>query len=440
MTREEQEQMILENVPKVYEAGRGSIKNEVANALKGSASGEVVALKDVSPLEHGLGVRVSSKNLANIYGFSTNSINNVNDTRVLSNERGTTISTTDSANSVEVIQTKSPDASNTTSFENGYFCIGIHNNFQDGDIVTISFDVEIKNNPLNATEIAVLTNGVSAEILELKNGRCSVTYTWKNYKDRKYIEVRNSGCSAIFSNFQLELGTTATAYTPFVPDVGAVKVKAMGKNLADIYAFSAHGMIPLSLTNPYGTTISTTEPSDSIEIIQSQTGHTNVTSFMNGYFCIGFRNHFKDGDKITLSFDLEIKENPLNAKVWKFFMNGTSGRQDVSITSGRVSVVIEWSDKDDGKPYVEIRNSGCSCVISNIQLEVGNATEYEPYIEPVEYAVNADGTVEGVKSIYPATTLTTDTVGALIEVDYNRDINKAFEELRKVILSLGGIL
>jgi hypothetical protein len=73
------------------------------------------------------------------------------------------------------------------------------------------------------------------------------------------------------------------------------------------------------------------------------------------------------------------------------------------------------------------------------KLEQGTtATEYEPYIEPVEYVVSADGTVEGVKSIYPATTLTTDTVGALIEVDYNRDINKAFAELQQAIISLGG--
>ena len=59
MEFKEQIQRILENVPKVYEAGSSSIKNEVSNALKGSASGEVVALKDVSPLEHNLKVKIS---------------------------------------------------------------------------------------------------------------------------------------------------------------------------------------------------------------------------------------------------------------------------------------------------------------------------------------------------------------------------------------------
>ncbi|MBR0443733.1 MAG: hypothetical protein IIX15_05270 [Clostridia bacterium] len=74
-----------------------------------------------------------------------------------------------------------------------------------------------------------------------------------------------------------------------------------------------------------------------------------------------------------------------------------------------------------------------------LQLELGTtATAYEPYIEPTEYTPNADGTVDGVTSLYPTTTLMTDTEGAVIDVEYNRDINKAFDELKQAIISLGG--
>ena len=74
-----------------------------------------------------------------------------------------------------------------------------------------------------------------------------------------------------------------------------------------------------------------------------------------------------------------------------------------------------------------------------LQLELGsNATEYEPYIQPTEYTPDADGVVLGVTSLYPTTTLMTDTDGALIDATYNRDINKAFEEIKNAILSLGG--
>lgn len=88
------------------------------------------------------------------------------------------------------------------------------------------------------------------------------------------------------------------------------------------------------------------------------------------------------------------------------------------------------------------------------QIEKGTtATAYTPYIEDVSavtltregentdattYTVNTDSTVSGVTSLYPYTTLMTDTPGALIECEYNRDINKAFEEITQAIISMGG--
>lgn len=73
------------------------------------------------------------------------------------------------------------------------------------------------------------------------------------------------------------------------------------------------------------------------------------------------------------------------------------------------------------------------------QVEHGTVkTAFEPYIEPIEYTPNVDGTVDGVKSLYPTTTLLTDTAGVIIEAEYNRDINKAFAEITQVLTSLGG--
>ena len=55
-----------------------------------------------------------------------------------------------------------------------------------------------------------------------------------------------------------------------------------------------------------------------------------------------------------------------------------------------------------------------------------------------EYTPTADGTVNGVTSLYPCTKLSTDMKDIVIECAYNRDINKAFEELQRAIISLGG--
>ncbi len=76
------------------------------------------------------------------------------------------------------------------------------------------------------------------------------------------------------------------------------------------------------------------------------------------------------------------------------------------------------------------------------QLEVGpTATEYEPYKEPISCSKpKSEGTVEGVTSLYPATTLMTDTEGVTITAEYNRDLNKAFAELTQAIITIGGTL
>lgn len=78
---------------------------------------------------------------------------------------------------------------------------------------------------------------------------------------------------------------------------------------------------------------------------------------------------------------------------------------------------------------------------ANIQIELGDiATEYTQYVPDLtavkviksnasgeavaEYTPTADGTVNGVSSLYPNTTLMTDTDGVLINCKYNKDINK----------------
>ena len=76
-------------------------------------------------------------------------------------------------------------------------------------------------------------------------------------------------------------------------------------------------------------------------------------------------------------------------------------------------------------------------VLNSLQIEMGDtATEYEPYVEPITYPVNSDGTVDGVKSIYPTTVLFTNSEGATIEAEYNKDINKTLGDLETL---LGGI-
>ena len=76
--------------------------------------------------------------------------------------------------------------------------------------------------------------------------------------------------------------------------------------------------------------------------------------------------------------------------------------------------------------------------IALVQIEEGEvATEYEPY-QAQTYTAHADGTVEGVKSIYPSMSFSTDTEGVNISVNYYKDIDKVFENLVTNIALTGG--
>ena len=71
-------------------------------------------------------------------------------------------------------------------------------------------------------------------------------------------------------------------------------------------------------------------------------------------------------------------------------------------------------------------------LITQIQIEVGTqATPIEEHKEPTE-GVNFEN--KGT------TTLISDVPGANIEITYNRDVNKAFVELKQAIINLGGTI
>lgn len=69
-------------------------------------------------------------------------------------------------------------------------------------------------------------------------------------------------------------------------------------------------------------------------------------------------------------------------------------------------------------------------VLPTCQLEVGSiATDFKPF-NGKTYTPNADGTVN-IVSISPIMTLFTDTAGAIIDVEYNQDTNKAMAEIKE---------
>lgn len=84
------------------------------------------------------------------------------------------------------------------------------------------------------------------------------------------------------------------------------------------------------------------------------------------------------------------------------------------------------------------RSSEDKVVTMYPQLEVSETpTEYEQYLEIFELQPDSKGKLSFTTN-FPSSTIFTDTDNVVVNAKYQRDINKAFEELQNAIISLGG--
>ena len=360
-------------------------KPSVANALKGTASGEAIAITDASPIEHEMGVKVRGKNLLS------------------SDIWGEDVFEKQEDGSYKSITKISTDGT-TRDF---YLPAGVY-----------TFSVWIKSAVDTNFRFAVIyEDDTRDDHYDKSTGDYILNRLVTNGKAIKQIlwYYGASGDGLQFKELQAEVGNIAQAdivYTPYIEDISTVKVKKYGKNL---YAegdqiFTREKRISLAYPLRAGTyTISTVFDND------SSTSNSGLIFYAKkpaspgvGGQSIGNLSFYKGGRKSkTVTFEEDIYQ-------LVFYATNSSST-----------------------------NAGVTASFTDIQIEAsGTATEYEPYIEPTEYPVNADGTVEGVCSIYPTTTLMTDTAGAVIDCTYNRDANKVITDLETklntLIATIGG--
>jgi hypothetical protein len=214
-------------------------------------------------------------------------------------------------------------------------------------------------------------------------------------------------------NFQCNAGTSVEEYTPYI-EVSSVKILKLGKNLLNESSISK-----LNFNDSSGTPIT------------------------------------RYGFSITLSAGTyTVHAEPKNASFDEYIYGqlNTAGnvfKQSVNTVIHTSLATVTFTAEDGDILYIFNAGAGngnenetvTRLGYFNFQIELGsNATSYEPYIAPTEYAVNSDGTVAGFYPLIPNTTLLTDTEGVLITAEYNKDINRVFEELYNAIISLGGNL
>lgn len=212
-----------------------------------------------------------------------------------------------------------------------------------------------------------------------------------------------------------------------IEDLTAVKIRKQGKNLIPFpYRELALG------TSTYNGIDFTVYEDGSILINGTATSGTTRYLYRNTTNLLGLKSG------ITISGSKNASDDTQQGNVY-FMCNyydstGTMAQGLVASTtpSGTKTITDAWKGLGI---YINVpKGKTLNNLLIKPQLEIGAiATEYEPYINPTEHIPTADGTVNGVTSLYPNTTLTTDMDGVIIDCEYNRDINKAFAALEAAI-------
>ena len=223
---------------------------------------------------------------------------------------------------------------------------------------------------------------------------------WYNNPDS---EVEN-----VISEIQIEIGTEATDYEPYTggqpspsPDYpqqivsagsdGKIGVEVRGKNLVDIYGYSANSISSPKaeriLFNTYGTTLSTTEKTDKLIVHQEIIDGATANSYTSGYFCIGINRKLETGKDYIITFNINVIQNPFSVSTIFVLLNGIEANR-AEVIGDKVTVKV--SCKEDGeRQYVEVRNCGMSLEISNFMItEKDENTIYEPYYESQSISIS----------------------------------------------------
>ena len=408
---------------KAIKSSKNYANNTFAPAIKNTVSGGVLAVHDVSPVEHDLGVSVRSKNLW------TNSKRNWGNDFTVTFE----------------------DSNNITATANGNSIIPIFEwTFYDyrswGNSITVSFDYEFVN---SADDVARPNefmcfggkDGTNTFLGVSKLGNdtakkqtFSGSYTIDTDADYDCIRFGFYGSVLLgdfenyqvtLTNMQLELGTTATDYTPYVADLSAVGVSRLGKNLYNLYDENVKSQ---NGVNAFDTIVKKNNQLILTEDNSVLVGNMPVLVFYKselpkGTYILSYNYNFEN------SLPVAIRPNELlyyaddTIVALDKLVDVTEGTQTRTITLSKdCTLRIDFYQHVNSAAEEHSSKTIYKAIFSNIQLEVGStATDYEPYIEPQTVTANADGTVEGLTSLSLDMTVMTNTEGVVIDMTYNAD-------------------
>lgn len=394
-----------------------------ANALRGSASGNAVALTDVSPVSHTLDVKVRSKNMLNQStteigilpaGFSNTYVRDFKDNTWYA---GLTYNGFYNPKTALEYALNGNNITVKTDVTENHSFYGLSKALKCEPNTTYSLSYVCEN---GKSEKASGIGFYGADKMWMSGTFCDSGGRFTTPDNCYWIIVcfhgNLEGTEVTYSNIQLERGTVPTDYTPYV-NPSEINVKRCGKNILP-YPYSGFG----SGTSVTVYDVTFTDNGDGSVTITGQNDGTSYSRF----FLNGSAN---SSGNLSLPRGTYAISGGVTAEIHRKYGNPQYFTGETFTLGEGDSVNRIW---------IQIKAGGATDFIVKPQLEIGDtSTEYEPYVA-AEYTPAYDGTVDGVTSLYPNTSLTTDTANFVIDVGYNRDANKVIEKLEQAIISLGG--
>lgn len=354
-------------VAEALKAERTYTNNSFSGALRGSASGEAVRLTDVSPLEHTLTVKLKSKNLLPFPYFHSSML-----------QAGITYT----VNSDGTIT-----ANGTATGRSEFVLSANKSDWASGNYV-----------------LSGCPSGGSADTYSLQtiNGFSDTGSGLQKNDTAEFARIsiiikKGTTVSNLVFKPQLELGTTPTAYTPYITDFSGVTLKRYGRNLVDI----SDGDSAASAST--------------VDITESCPRGINI--FGSAYL----ERSVNQPCRLRIDYVVDGETNYLFGEM--MYSSGICTVEGtIPISATQVNLTFQKLINGEGDIYWK-----------NIQLEIGDsATDYRAF-QQQNYIANADGTVPGVTGISDDITLITDTDGVTVNAEYNKDINKVISELYALV-------
>ncbi len=365
-------------------AMENDLKNSCANAFRGNVTEKVIRVDDVSPIEHTTKISVRGKNLFN----RDNLVNLAMGAEILSGDN----------------------------------YIGYYIPCKEGDVFSVS-----RSELTNSRFRTCFTCDEPANKVTYFGGTGSSYQYDKQYKienqvapmNANYFFVYLSNSNEAIPDIQIEKGEMVTEYEPYI-ELSEVKLSRCGKNL-----FDPSEILKASKdTTLNGDAFTTNFVNSSLylNIIGS-----NRVAMPSGTYTITIVPVSEEVNFIFYAYDSETSELILKKQM---------GTYD-NVCKHTFTTTSSWFPSIGGRRLED--GSLLGEYSYKIQLEVGDvATEYE-VCNVENYTPNANGNVE-MLSISPSMTLFTDTDEVIIDLEYNRDLNKITAAMYDYIDSMiGGI-